>query len=1210
MVVADEANKPTNNVAKELPKNTEQAVQEAVIVNKDAPSQSAQQSTQKDEIAAGKVEDVEKAIPAAKEEEVLSEHKAKKISRVNSDVVSTIIEKTATSISKSEFRKPSSLPSPLPKEDLCPPPLPTVEAPPTNASPPASPPAMPSPPESPTKTDSPPQLPDVEPPQLPRVAPPVDSAPNTPTITEVDDVIDSNDVMLTTANPGVVTSSAPVVKERPSLPLLNLNGSTTDSKEETPVEIRNGFADQSSEEEEEEEEAAIEKSSPIVKQRPVIMASPPSPAPSQPPPSPVRSCPSPVRSRPTIKSPVASPPALSPLNISNGFSHVDAPISPSNISPLSKPSPPSPYSPSSPQPTDPVSPIVRQKLAPSSRPVSQAFPLQTTAHFNVDRSFADVPTIDRDTRDNELLLVDDWFTNNTSRKPLAVVGKQCVGKTCLLARVALDYGCSGQLSSSYAFNQLDDERTSLRGALLSLAKQCDVTLSSDANNLDLYAELMTSMPVSLDTDHRVIVLDAVDECREASDLYDIVSEFHRRAPKQLHLVVSINQKHRERLRDVTWLEVKNGSVQQSDSVKRILREPLSLVTERINLATGLDILARATKGNMLCARSFRARLEALHSNGGHLSLGEIQPSFPTGLGELLRGVFADLRAILSIGMREDAAAVVYTRVLGALCLARRPLRVATEFEAFVDARELNTAALFAELSDAVLVQRGCVRLRHAAVRDFLLDETLAGEYRLDERDAKRAMASACVAALTSHESALNDYSLQYGVEHALLSDQVDVDDLVKVICSASYRGEKLARYGDCGYAADVAALLSDRRVSSTSRNLLKRVNGETHAYFEELTKSAPTPSTRKRFSSDLVIIAVDANDSRVVVLTTSHAPSAAVYLHILDRDLREVTASPVEVSELPGYAATSPGDQVHAVLCLTDGAAFVGSYSHLVNIDDGSTMESRLEPVELDNAYSIEAVGYDRRHLVSALNTLTHSGRSLHIAVHDLEAGSRLALVEVVRFRFGGSPQFGVRCCCVSTLHDRVLVAACVKHTSKAGVSIYLWTIPTDGGEITRHSGELAADAYAKCSFVGPSTVLFSTRLPSSRPEAPAVLWRTDISDVKTLDYGRGACVSGDCDDVLVARASRRCSTVAYLTNVSLAGGDALQRRYQLYGCPADLNDVIAHNYDVSYAAYIVYEYIVGYCIIIIMLRGRLRWNYNDIRVVIYIILFICNILA
>lgn len=912
-----------------------------------------------------------------------------------------------------------------------------------------------------------------------------------------------------------------------------------------------------------------------------------------------------------------------------------------------------------------------------TRPVSQLFsarpPVQSPTipaaelGFEIDL----VTSIVEESRAHELAALDDWFKNNDHRRPLVVVGKPGVGKTTLLATAVKLYASRGQLACAYAFDSLDCRRTGLDEAMRSLSKQCGVKeqpKTTKEGQLDIessFSAIMASLPVSLDTEHRLIVLDALDECEDADRLYALVAGLRSRAPRQVHLLCSISQRCRERLSDVLWLEMKMNGGHQQEAVKSVLREPLTSVCERIDLATCLELLVRQTKGNMVCAKAFQNQLKVMSTDGKRLALREVKNSFTNGLGEHLNTLFSDLQAILEIAMegRDNSVAVdgeggVYTRVLAGLVLARRPLRLTDEFSVLLKDDSLDVLALFAELASVVSLTAGLVgsgvSVRHTAIREWLVDDTLSGTLGLRKAAGQRVMADTCLDAclgMTSTDTpcGMSEYAVEYGVWHAVQCEaEKGVTDstgdhahspaerMARVAVTPEYRRVKLSQCGQTAYMQDLEELLADRSVTSDTRKALKQCKGESRCYFTELTR-APRTTDCCRVSSfpgeTVLAVEVGVDDNQPLVFTlTRVCTDGDIVLKVYDGDMKR-QGDEVTVNTIPGYMSTSPGGLVHPVLCPVQGACvFVGSYSHFADPLNGHlnsgvrAMEMVTPPAPAQDSgasgFSVETAAYicntsnltnttTSGYLVTALNGLTHGGRCLRVVVHRLDDASLLADVEVVRFRFGGSVSFGVRCCAVRLLppqaggvddeQSRCLeVAACVKHTGKQGAAVYTFTTGVNlDTSVPRLCGELPSDSYSRCEYLDERTLMLTGRLQSAtcdnvngaakttvkKPvDENALLWMTDISDARPLQHRRAALLAPksniapnstasspsdngvspgdgrDTSDTLLVLADTATSAgrtiLACLDNQCLDGAST-PIRYRVQGAPQPLQDLM-----------------------------------------------------
>ena len=154
------------------------------------------------------------------------------------------------------------------------------------------------------------------------------------------------------------------------------------------------------------------------------------------------------------------------------------------------------------------------------------------------------------------------------------------------------------------------------------------------------------------------------------------------------------------------------------------------------------------------------------------------------------------------------------------------------------------------------------------------------------------------------------------------------------------------------------------------------------------------------------------------------------------------------------------------------GAVFVGSLRQFIAVRGGRPVDSGVDvaSVKLNSSYSLDCCSVSGCTLALGLTTLPWGGRSLHVALLDLQARKCTRTIEALKFRFGGSAQFGMKAVGLSS--DCSVVCACVKQTK---MRVSAWN--TSSGELIA-AVDVDNDHLSKCLVVGNATqtsVLLST---------------------------------------------------------------------------------------------------------------------------------------
>jgi len=234
--------------------------------------------------------------------------------------------------------------------------------------------------------------------------------------------------------------------------------------------------------------------------------------------------------------------------------------------------------------------------------------------------------------------------SSTSRV-LLITGRSGAGKTCLAAELCRRYSNRNQLTGSHFFDRrtssgLDHNRAV--AALMSLARSlvdaefpgysaslpplASLSKAAAANGVVELFSLLVGQPLrSVDVTsaahrssssgdkviaHRVIVIDALDECDPADheQLCRLIDEFNASTPEWLYLVATVRSDDPLTQRLVTdrvqTVELRADAADSDcvGDVKRYMRDSMSKYIDRISLDGALTQLAKNAEGNFLCAK--------------------------------------------------------------------------------------------------------------------------------------------------------------------------------------------------------------------------------------------------------------------------------------------------------------------------------------------------------------------------------------------------------------------------------------------------------------------------------------------------------------------------------------------------------------------------------------------------------------------------------
>jgi hypothetical protein len=235
-------------------------------------------------------------------------------------------------------------------------------------------------------------------------------------------------------------------------------------------------------------------------------------------------------------------------------------------------------------------------------------------------------------------------------------------------------------------------------------------------------------------------------------------------------------------------------------------------------------------------------------------------------------------------------------------------------------------------------------------------------------------------------------------------------------------------------------------------------------WFEDLTVVADSKSIGRQLSGTIVDVDLSNDQRLVAVVTKSDASlSPQPLLYVFNATAVEpVNQDPIDLNAILGESSQS-GLCARFIPAGTTPSVFVGSLSHFVSARGGRTIDTGfdLASVKLNDRYSIECCAVGGPLLACAANTLPWGGRSLHVILFDVQTKKCTRTIEVLKFRFGGSAQYGVKACALSA--DGSLLCACVKQTSRCELKVTVWS--TAKGD-TVASVDVENDLLSKCCLL------------------------------------------------------------------------------------------------------------------------------------------------
>ena len=656
--------------------------------------------------------------------------------------------------------------------------------------------------------------------------------------------------------------------------------------------------------------------------------------------------------------------------------------------------------------------------------------------------------------------------------------------------------------------------------------------------------------------HMVLVIDALDESNHQMwpVFLQALNKMADICPPWLHLAVTTKEDNQvlSHLPNFTVVEMKSTTDQMTD-IKRYLREPMSAYMDRISLDGGLTQLAKKAQGSFLCAHLYKAQLDA-YPKTYKLAMRDVESLFQTGLIGMLSSIFKDFKNWL-VGSSVKEADRLYHCILGVFILARE--EISPNFISQCGG-SLRGSEVVAELRPVLHIsENGSAALRHLAISSWLLNPQVAGDCLVDisvGREHLSKLVQEWIApALGEEEKPKNPvdprlaaYALKHGISH-LTDVPKQHDQIASMLCSLRYMQEKLklhdveVRHLLSDYNHEHYQLETDRTITLSDylkkqpkiqeqlqcyqyflqqkQEQLKscpdflfhvaanyptfqriqqnaRVEIGDQPWIEDLTALPETHCATRRLPGQLCSADVSP-DGKTLALVTKDA-EYNVQLHLLNTQTAQEKVAAVEIKNLP--------DRLGMLSCfLADSSAvFVGSLTSFVT-SRGKVILSGLDTSSvLKEKYCIECASISAKYLVCGLTTLPFNGRSLHLAVFDLKSHKCLKTLEVLRFRFGGSAQFGVKSTSISS--NESMVCTCVKQNTKPQLTATVWST----SKWTQlYTATIDNDNISKCCFVGESMLIFGGSIHNrENPLLQTKVWlykdetATDADTLDALEIG------------------------------------------------------------------------------------------------------------
>ncbi|KAK2151038.1 hypothetical protein LSH36_378g02053 [Paralvinella palmiformis] len=670
-------------------------------------------------------------------------------------------------------------------------------------------------------------------------------------------------------------------------------------------------------------------------------------------------------------------------------------------------------------------------------------------------------------------------------------------------------------------------------AALSRCTQLEATIEDGGAIIDLneafdvlFRQPLFSIELNRSTTDRVlVVLDAVDECRPdtRNQLLKLINSFAEKTPDWLYLLVTSRNENQilSQLENARTVEMKLTGDNLAD-IKKFLKQPMSKHMDRISLDGGLTQLVKKTDGNFLCAKVLSGMLDQL-SPEKSIALREIESMFPKGTINCYAAVFKSFKDGLGKFVSPNELNDKYQSIAGLLCSAREPIPIDMLAETVkVDADCLDGLRPVLDVGD------GCFALRNRHTADWLRNEQESGDLHVNISAGQKRLANWCLALLNhignrtenKYPVALQRYALKHAIWH-LVEMPKQQENIAGLLCELRYISEKLqipsvkARHLLHDYEHSHQTCFGESRKLISMADYMKKqpkLMQQMAAYHRfvrnqrknlddnpksALNIAANYPSCDRIQQNALVELEGSPwlEDKSVVAETqhtavrhpgliegadlSSDGKTVALMVASDERSCRLVMMNTITgEKKTADLDAKTIGDRLGSCVrfLADDSAIFVGSLSTFINPRQASPVPSGIDvkSVQMKEKYAIESCCVSRKFIVCGLSTLPTGGRSLHLAVLDLKAKKCTRLIEALKFRFGGSTQFGIKSCALS--QDDALICSLVKETPRAQFVCTLWTISTG---TSLYKVNMYGEYLTKCVFIGNDSILVGSGLKS-----------------------------------------------------------------------------------------------------------------------------------
>ena len=363
-----------------------------------------------------------------------------------------------------------------------------------------------------------------------------------------------------------------------------------------------------------------------------------------------------------------------------------------------------------------------------------------------------------------------------------ISGNPGMGKSVIAAKLSSSYKFSKQLAGCFFFQHHMGRRSNPKALVQSLCYQFLSTIDgysalieefdpSVLNLFELFSYLIKEPLHRLPPDHEkiVIVIDALDECdfESRSDLLKLFVREFIKLPKWVYAILTSrpDQKILQSLKRIKHvIKVEPDDPRNIDDIRHFLHDFLTGKMPPSELGPGIDLLVKKSEGMFLY---FHYAIDTLEDKDT-ISLQDLETLLPDGIDDYYEHNFS--RLFNAIGKEK------YQKFLQGILASR------SDFPQALIAPLLSSSIQEANkvielMSPLIPIHNECINIFHKSVKDWLVDEDLAGQYAVVPLLGHKHLASLCLKQIKAMKESfalstvgvmsdlVNHYIIKNGIHH-------------------------------------------------------------------------------------------------------------------------------------------------------------------------------------------------------------------------------------------------------------------------------------------------------------------------------------------------------------------------------------------------------------------------------------------------------------